>query len=310
MAGEAARLNSSTMHRLDADLYVPRAGSLSSQLRRVDAELYRLSRPSAEVILPQDVRDHWFREWRQRVGYGPKGDFDNSILCTARLGKGQGKSAFAQDAAFNCDRRFAPEWRSKITWDPAAFVDLINSQSRGEWVIYDDAGDSMLKAEFMTSAARHLTKALIVARDGHVTAVLCIPTVGLFNSAVMNSLVDYWVRIEHRGLAKIHPRPEERYTKAKGIGWYPDPQWNPYTWDPPASWPPERLAIWREYRRVRKTLRRSSLDSYADGIREARAFACEVCGRTFDRGDNHRRHLMSAAHQKRVAKLQAAKKTD
>ena len=259
---------------------------------------------------PEAVRRHWFAEWRRRMGYDRlEGDFDNTILWTAIRGKGQGKSAGAMDMGFELDRRFADEWRSKITYKPADFLDIVNSLSRYEVGILDDAGDSLLRTEFWSDAARLITKAMIVSRDTHATAIICIPSIGLFNGAVLNSLVDYWVRVKKRGEAEVHPRPGERYTKPRGVGWYPDREWNPYTWPAPPDWPPERKVIWNEYRKFRKEFRQESLEVKADEIRKGGPIAgtvgprhrCEPCGVSFQRKDQLRRHLGTAKHQERAA---------
>jgi len=257
---------------------------------------------------PVQVRAHWFAEWRRRMGYGEGGDYDNTILLTAKKGKGQGKSAAAFDLAFELDRRFAPEWRTKTTYDPAAFLDLVNSLSRYEVGLLDDAGDALLRTEFWSESSRLIQKAMIIARDTNASTVICIPTIKLFNSAVLNSLVDYWGRVERRGEMKIHPRPDERYTEVRGIGWFPDPEWNPYTWANPRDWPQDRREIWLEYRKFRKEFRKGSLATKAEELRRGgptsastQRFACEPCGITFQRRDQLRRHLGTAKHQERAA---------
>ena len=259
---------------------------------------------------PAAVRAHWFAEWRRRMGYDRlEGDYDNTILWTAVRGKGQGKSAGAIDMGFELDRRFGDEWRSKLTYKPADFLDIVNSLSRYEVGILDDAGDSLLRTEFWSDAARLLTKAMIVSRDTHATAIICIPSIGLFNGAVLNSLVDYWVRVKSRGNGEVHPRPGERYTKPRGIGWFPDREWGPYTWPDPHDWPEERRTMWLEYRKFRKSFRRESLDVKAEELRKGGPIAgtigprhrCEPCGVTFQRKDQLRRHLGTAKHRERSA---------
>ncbi|HZY71380.1 MAG TPA: C2H2-type zinc finger protein [Thermoplasmata archaeon] len=284
-----------------AQLLEARAGPVP-RLERL-AELADGKEDALEYHSPDQVRRHWFAEWRQRVGYGPAGDYDNSILVTAKRGKGQGKSALAIEAALQVDRKFGAEYRAKIAFKPAAFLDVVNSLSRFEAAVLDEAGDSLLRTEFWSDASRLLTKAMIVSRDTHATVFLCIPTIGLFNSAVLNSLVDYWIRVDHRGLARVHPRPDERYSKVRGIGWFPEREWDPYTWPNPKDWPPEWKLVWGEYRKLRKEFRQESLEGKAEELRKGgptqasgRRQACDVCGVSFQRRDQLRRHLGTAKH--------------
>ncbi|HZY71338.1 MAG TPA: C2H2-type zinc finger protein [Thermoplasmata archaeon] len=289
-----------------AQLLEARSGR-PTRLERL-ADLADGKEDTAQYHGPEQIRRHWFAEWRQRVGYGPSGDYDNSILITAKRGKGQGKSALAIEAALQVDKKFGAEYREKIAFKPAAFLDVVNSLSRFEAAVLDEAGDSLLRTEFWSDASRLLTKAMIVSRDTHATVFLCIPTVGLFNSAVLNSLVDYWIRVEHRGRARVHPRPDERYSKVRGIGWFPDREWDPYTWPNPKDWPPEWRLVWDDYRKLRKEFRQGSLEEKAEELRKGgptqasgRRQVCDDCGLSFQRRDQLRRHLGTAKHQERAA---------
>jgi rRNA maturation protein Nop10 len=209
---------------------------------------------------PEQIRRHWRSEMRRRVGYGPDGDRDNVILVTAKMGKGEGKSAMIQDAALEADPSFGPELEHRVTFKASTFLDVVNSLSRAEHAVYDEAGNSLLSTEFWSEETRLLMKSIMMSRDTHATLWLALPTVSLFNKAFMSSLIDYWYRLENRGTLYVHPKPPERYTELRGRGWFPDREWNPYTWPAPHEWSPERVEIWKRYRVMRKKARGIALE--------------------------------------------------
>jgi hypothetical protein len=246
------------------------------------------------------IRRHWFAEFKRRTGYGKSGDYDNVILITAKKGKGQGKSACAFEIAAGVGRPIAPaEMGEHVAYRAITTLEILSTLSRGECVIYDEAGEGLLNTEFWSNETRTLTKAIAECRDIHANLIMCLPAVTMFNPSFRNALVNYWFQVRARGTAHIHPNPGERYTKPKrgGIGWYPDREWNPFTWvkaDP---------KFWRAYSAFRRESRRKEIARFMaelenpGGARTARAppsTTCGSCGQELSRLDALARHQASS----------------
>ncbi len=239
---------------------------------------------------PPQVQRHWFSGIKRQVGTGDQGDFDALILLTAKLGKGRGKSALAQYAATDMDKGFAAEMETRVVFKAPKVIELVNTLSRGEAWIYDEGGEGLLRTEFWSEESRAITKAIMMSRDSHTIGFVCIPTLRIFNSAFMDSFVDYWWRIEDRGTALVHPRPPERYTKLRGTGWFPDRDWNPLVWPHPRDWDGPRAGLWDRYRALRLAARQEALTAYGEGLEKgtygkrtkpsAEIVSCPVCGLT------------------------------
>jgi hypothetical protein len=243
------------------------------------------------------VRKHWFAELRRRTGYGRAGDRDNVILITAKKGKGEGKSALAFDVARGVGHPIETEdLREHVAYRAIGTLDILSTLSRGECVLYDEAGEGLLNTEFWSQETRTLTKAIAECRDIHANLIMCVPAVTMFNPGFMRALVDYWFQVRARGSAHVHPKPGERYTKSKGIGWYPDREWNPFTWEKP-----ERT-FWRGYTTFRKESRRAELLRFRQELENPGGFRqkapattkCASCGQELSRADALARHQASS----------------
>jgi hypothetical protein len=247
---------------------------------------------------PDQVRHHWFAEWKRRVGYGKAGDRDNVILVTAKKGKGEGKSACAFEIAAGTGSPIEPaEMEEHVSYRALRTLDVLSTLSRGEFVLYDEAGEGLLNTEFWSQETRTLTKAIAECRDIHATLVMCVPSVRMFNPGFMNALVDYWIQVRARGTAHVHPKPGERYTKARGLGWYPDREWNAFTWEKPEP------TFWRAYTKFRKASRKAELQRFRSELEAAQSgfgkrppptTTCASCGRDLSRADALARHQASS----------------
>lgn len=273
------------------DLANPRSGR-PGPWDRVADDLYGREE-SAVFRSPESIRRHWFAEWKRRLGYGMAGDRDNVILITAKQGKGEGKSALAFDIARGMGARVDPgDLQAHVAYRALRLLEIIPTLSRHDWVLYDEAGEGLLNTEFWSAESRTLTKAITISRDVHATVLLCVPAVSMFNATFLRALVDYWIQVRSRGVGFVHPKPGERYTRSKGIGWFPDVEWNPLTWTKPPR------PFWGAYSRYRRQSRleelvrfRESLEAETRGKPKATpTTVCATCGAEFSRADALQRH--------------------
>lgn len=252
---------------------------------------------------PGEIRAHWVAEWKARI----RDDYDNVIVASAK--KGRGKSTLGISVGrWLCGERFTLD---HVVFRGADLVSSYASFARGEVVVYDEAVLSLLSTDFATVESRDLVKAVTLARDAHLTTVLCLPRFFRLNKAFREDLVDYWLRVDDRGTAVVHPAStRERYSEWKGLGYFPDVEWNPLTWDSLKGEP-----LWAAYLKKRIAARRTFhgvvIDrlehgaATADRTRDTRdaqgPFRCELCHRQFGRRDHYSRHLTTREHRERTA---------
>lgn len=253
---------------------------------------------------PEAIRRHWYAEWRRRL----RQDFDNVIVATGR--KGRGKSTFGVELGLQLDpKRFDLD---HVVYRGADLVRSYSTFSRGEVVVYDEAVLSLMSTDFATVESRDLVKAVTLARDAHLTTILCLPRFGRLNKGFRDDLVDYWVRIDARGQGVVHtPHPKERYSEWRGYGYFHDPEWNPYTWPTLRG-----TEIWKGYLKKRIEERRrfhglvaakleagaATVDRHRDTAKAVGTLRCEPCGLTFRRRDHLVRHQGTKAHEERAGR--------
>ncbi len=248
---------------------------------------------------PEAVRRHWLAVFRERVGYGLEGDYDNVIAITAR--KGRSKSTLGLSfGRWLAPRRFGLE---NVVFRGADLIGRYETAKRGDVIVYDEAVLGLLSTDWWTEEAKDLVKAVTIARDVHAHTILCLPRFARLNKTFREDLVDFWIRVDRRGLGYVHePAPRERYSDWRGVGFFPDREWNPLTWDSLKGDP-----LWKAYSKVRKAARRAFHEAargrMASPDQEAvpgdrRAFRCESCGVEFARRDALVRHLGTRGHAK------------
>lgn len=254
------------------------------------------------------IRAHWVAELRGRI----RGDYDNVLVFTGR--KGRGKSTGALSLGLELDPKLT---LGQVVFRGGDLVNLYATLRRGQVAIYDEAVLGLLATDFASFESRELVKAVTIARDAHVTTILCLPKFGRLNKSFREDLTDYWFRVDERGSATVHPAyPTERYSEWKGLGWFPDREWSPFTWPSLAG-----TEIWKLYLKHRKAARLAFhqaagarlVGTPATGIPLAsagRVYPCPVCGISFGRRDHLQRHGQSQEHLARAAGGRKDRKSD
>jgi hypothetical protein len=256
---------------------------------------------------PEDIRKHWLAVLRERVGYGPGGDYDNVIALTAR--KGRSKSTLGLSLGmWLSPKRFTLE---NVVFRGADLVGKYETAKRGDVIVYDEAVLGLLSTDWWTYEAKDLVKAVTIARDVHAHTILCLPRFARLNKTFREDLVDFWIRVDTRGTGYVHePAPKERYSDWRGVGFFPDKEWNPLTWDSLKGDP-----IWKNYSKLRKAARHAfhvaakermerggtaavEDDRLGSQINRHDPLRCESCGLEFSRRDAYLRHLGGRGHAK------------
>ena len=294
-------VRSSVIRSLDQGLYVRRPGGLAGVMRRLDRQLYGRRADQAEVLLPYEIFQHWVLWVRERQ----RQNMDTVIAVTGR--KGKGKSTLAFQLARALDPKFTLQ---QVVYRAADMADLFVSLRVKQAAVYDEAALGLLSTDWATTEAKALVAMVTILRPKRLTMILCLPKFRRLNSSFREDLVDLWVKINRRGYAVVHPAEEaERYTERHGIGWFPDPEWNPLQWDSLQGDPEWKLFERRRWAQSEQFLRTKAFligaklpgGSSPTEVGSARVFPCEICGKTFRRREHLKRHLGTKEHQEAAA---------
>lgn len=292
---------------LDEDLYVrPRRGP-SHQLHRLDRTLYGRGGPESEVLLPQEIWNHWVGVIRRRQ----RERLDTVIAITGR--KGMGKSTLGLRLSRAVDDDFGLD---QVVYRAADMADLFVKLRVTQAAMYDEAALGLLSTDWASYEARELVHSVTILRPKRLTLILCLPRFKRLNASFREDLVDLWIRVDSRGVATVHPAQDrEGYTAYRGLGWFPDWEFNPLTYESLDDDP-----LFKEYTRHRwaqsmRFLKRAAQrigerspqggKTAADQVGAERRFPCTVCHVTFDRRDALHRHFNTKAHLEREAKGRA-----
>lgn len=298
MASPAVR--SSVIRSLDRDLYVRRPDTLAGDMRRLDRQLYGRRSELAEVLLPEEIFRHWVGWVRERQ----RDNMDTVIAVTGR--KGKGKSTLAFRLARALDQDFTLQ---QVVYRAADMADLFVTLRTKQAAMYDEAALGLLSTDWATTEAKALVAMVTILRPKRLTMILCLPKFRRLNAAFREDLVDLWIKINRRGYAVVHPAEDaERYTERHGIGWFPDPEWNPLQWESLAGDPEWKLFERRRWAQSEQFLRAKAYligskmpaGNPSEDLSSERRFPCEVCQRSFRRREHLKRHLGTKEHQEAV----------
>lgn len=129
---------------------------------------------------------------------------------------------------------------------------------------------------------RAMIQALSIVRVKRITAILCVPDIGLLDSFVKFGRATFWIHVRERGVAKVHRAWKgARYRTSRSLLPYDEGRaWNPLGFEDLAKTDP---ATWRAYEELKLDRVDKQLDKW---LRDpsGRVEECPDCG---FRGNRH-----------------------
>lgn len=139
-------------------------------------------------------------------------DYDSFIVVVGKERRGKSTLA-AQLGDFLCNDKLDV---NKICMTADEFLDALKSSSKGDIIIFDEAGTNLYSREAMSTINRMLTKAFMISGLTNVCIILCIPNFFGLDSYIRQHRIDLLFYIPKRGKFKVYSTKRAKEISLKG----------------------------------------------------------------------------------------------
>lgn len=277
------------------------------------AELADGKEETSRYRSPEQVRRHWFTEWRRRIA----GSRDLIIVIDADRTEGGtriGKSTLGLSIISELDRTVTPEnVSSRIAGGASDLARFVSGCKRGQGFLYDEGMWGARSRDAMSPDSKMVGEVLGTLASRGAIVVFCCHSMLTLDTEV-KALAAYRLLVRERGVAEVHtPQIQLDLERPRLLPFREAAEYSPFTWD--------RLTgpLWRAYSNAKRRLqdariarkleeqrvweaRRLGLSPQdyvqpgvpAGEIGAARArpreWQCEKCGSTWGRRADRDRH--------------------